>query len=168
MRSFVAASLISGFLLPTAAIAEVYDAFCNDVDCQITINESGFTGPKGFISRDKVTQWYTGGDSYNLALGAVGGAAGGTAGLMVGTVACFSGVFCPVALAAGIFAGGKTGAKLGGGENFFFTVVGENADGSNIVQSFRFINKKPVRKLQKELKKMTGLQMGEVKALNNL
>ncbi len=159
-------ALSTGLLSSNAAIAGVYDALCNDVDCQIAINESGFYGPKGFISKDKITQWYTGGDSYNLVLGALGGAAGGTAGLAIGTVACFSGIFCPVALGSAIFGGGQLGTKLGGPRNFFFTVMGEKEDGSNVSQSFRFINKKPVKKLQKELTQISGLKMGQVKSRN--
>ena len=76
-------------------------------------------------------------------------------------------VFCPVALAAGVYGGGKVGSKLGKGKNFFFTVMGQNDDGSNYVQSFRFLNKKRAKKLQKELIKLSSLQMGEVKVINN-
>ena len=36
---------------------------------QISINKSGLAGPQGFIAKEKITQWYTGGDEYNLALG---------------------------------------------------------------------------------------------------
>ena len=135
-----------------------------DSDCEITINEFGLSGPQGFISKDKINQWYTGGDEYNLALGTAGGAAGGTAGLAVATAACMTGVFCPVALAVGVFGGGKTGSKLGKGKNVFFTVMGQKDDGSNYVQSFRFPNKKITKKFQKEVIKLTGLKMGQVKS----
>ena len=161
MRRFFFVALTAGLLSPTAAIADKYDALCNNNDCQITINETGLAGPEGFIAKEKITQWYTGGDEYNLALGATGGAVGGTAGLAVGTAACMTGVFCPVALAVGVFGGGKTGAKLGKVKNFFFTVMGQQDDGSNYVQSFRFLNKKTAKKLQKELIKLTNLQMGQ-------
>ena len=161
MRRLLLVALTAGLLSPTAAIANTYDALCNNNDCQITINETGLAGPQGFIAKEKITQWYTGGDEYNLALGATGGAVGGTAGLAVGTAACMTGVFCPVALAVGVFGGGKTGARLGKGKNFFFTVMGEEEDGSNYVQSFRFLNKKTTKKLQKELIKLTNLQMGQ-------
>ena len=110
-----------------------------------------------FIAKYHITQWYAGGDECNLALGA----AGGTAGLAVATAACMTGVFCPVALAVGVFGGGKTGSKLGKGKNVFFTVMGQKADGSNFVQSFRFINKKTAKKLKKELIQLTNLQMGQ-------
>ncbi len=53
------------------------------------------------------------------------------------------------------------------GKNFFFTVMEQNYDGSNYVQSFRFLNKKRAKKLQKELIKLSSLQMGEVKVIKN-
>ena len=161
MSKFFFFVLTAGLLCPMASMADTYDALCSDNDCQITINESGLSGPKGFIAKDKITQWYTGGDEYNLALGTVGGAAGGTAGLAVATAACMTGVFCPVALAVGVFGGGKTGSKLGKGKNVFFTVMGQKDDGSNFVQSFRFLNKKTANKLKKELIQLTNLQMGQ-------
>jgi len=164
MRRLLFVALTAGLLSPTAAIADTYDALCNDNNCQITINESGLAGPQGLIAKENITQWYRGGDEYNLASGATGGAAGGTVGLAVGTAACMTGVFCPVALAVGVFGGGKTGARLGNGKNVFFTVMGQQDDGSNYVQSFRFLNKRTAKKLQKELIKFTGLQMGQVKS----
>ena len=166
MRRLFFVALTAGLLSPTAAIADKYDALCNNNDCQITINESGLAGPQGFIAKDKITQWYTGGDEYNLALGATGGAAGGTAGFIGGTAACLVGavVLCPVVLAGGVFGGGKLGSRLGNGKNVFFTVMGRQDDGSNYVQSFRFLNKRTAKKLQKELIKFTGLQMGQVKS----
>ena len=164
MRRLLFVALTAGLLSPTAAIADTYDALCNNNDCQININESGLAGPQGFIPKEKITQWFTGGDEYNLALGAAGGAAGGTAGLAVATAACFTGVFCPVALAAGVFGGGKVGSKLGKGKNFFFTLMGQKDDGSNVAQSFRFLNKKIPKKFQKELVILTGLHMGQIKS----
>merc|ERR1712093_440097 len=104
MRRLLFVALTAGLLSPTAAIADTYDAICNNNDCQIIINETGLAGPEGFIAKEKITQWYTGGDEYNLALGATGG----TVGLAFGTAACMTGVFCPVALAVGVFGGGKT------------------------------------------------------------
>ena len=165
MRSFLITVLTAGLCSPTAAIADTYDALCNEDNCQITIDESGLSGPLGFISKEKITQWYSGGDEYNLALGSAGSAAGGTVGLAAATAACFTGVLCPVALAAGVFGGGKVGAKLGKGKNYFFTVMGQKDDGSNIIQSFRFLNKKTAKTLQKELIKLTSLQMGQVKVI---
>ncbi len=161
MHKFFFFVLIASFLSPIAAIADTYDALCSENNCEITINEFGLSAPKGFIAKDKINQWYTGGDEYNLALGTAGGAAGGTAGLAVATAACMTGVFCPVALAIGVFGGGKTGSKLGKGKNVFFTVMGQKDDGSNYVQSFRFINKRTAKKLKEELIQLTNLQMGQ-------
>ena len=164
MRRLLFVALTAALFSPTAAIADTYDALCNDNNCQITINESGLAGPKGLITKEKITQWYRGGDEYNFVSGSTGGAAGGTVGLAVGTAACITGLFCPVALAVGVFGGGKTGARLGNGKNVFFTVMGQKDDGSNVAQSFRFSNKKTAKKLQKELVKLTGLQMGQIKS----
>ena len=166
MRKFFFIVLTAGLLSPLAVIADTYDALCSENDCEITINESGLSGPKGFIAKEQITQWFTGGDEYNLALGTAGSAAGGTAGLAVATAACMTGVFCPVALAVGVFGGGKTGAKLGKGKNVFFTVMGQKNDGSNFVQSFRFINKRTAKKLKKELIQLTNLQMGQFKDIS--
>jgi len=125
MYRFLFIALTAVLLSPAAAIADTYDALCNDNNCQITINESGLAGPQGLIANEKITQWHTGGDEYNLA----SGAAGCTVGLVVGTVACMTGVFSPVALAVGVFGGEKTGARLGNVKNFFFTVMGQQDDG---------------------------------------
>ena len=84
MRRLLFVALTAGLLSPTAAIADTYDALCNDNNCQIIINESGLAGPQGLIAKEKITQWYSGGDEYNLASGATEGAAGGTVGLAIG------------------------------------------------------------------------------------
>ena len=134
-------------------------------DCQITINYSGLAGPQGFIAKENIIQWYTGGDEYNLALGAAGTAAVSTAGYMGAVVACMAGsVLCPVVAVGGILGGGKLGSRLGKGQNVFFTVLGQKDDGSNYVQSFRFLNKRTAKKLRKELIKFTGLQHGQIKS----
>ena len=164
MRRLLFVALTAGLLSPTAAIADTYDALCNNKDCQITINESGLEGPQGFIAKENIIQWYTGGDEYNLALGVAGGAAVSTAGYMGAVVTCLAGaVLCPVLLLGGVFGGGKSGSRLGNGNNVFFTVMGKQDDGSNYVQNFRFLNKRTAKKLQKELIKFTDLQMGQVK-----
>ena len=162
MRRLLFVALSAGLFSPTAAMAETYDALCNNKDCQITINESGLEGPQGFIAKDNIIQWYTGGDEYNLALGVAGGAAVSTAGYM-GTVACVmsGGVLCPVVAVGGILGGAKLGSRLGKGKNVFFTVMGLKDDGSNYAQSFRFINKRTAKKLKKELIQLTNLQMGQ-------
>ena len=42
--------------------------------------------------------------------------------------------------------------------------MGQQDDGLNYVQSFRFLNKRTAKKLQKELIKFTGLKIGQVKS----
>ena len=42
--------------------------------------------------------------------------------------------------------------------------MGQKEDGSNYVQSLRFPNKKITKKFQKEVIKLTGLKMGQVKS----
>ena len=98
-------------------------------------------------------------------MGVAGGAAVSTAGYMGALVTCFAGtVLCPVVAVGGILGGGKLGSRLGNGKNVFFTVMGQKDDGSNYVQSFRFLNKRTAKKLRKELIKFTGLQHGQVKS----
>ena len=160
MRRLLFVALTAGLLSPTAAIADTYDALCNNNDCQITINKSGLEGPQGFIAKDNITQWH----SFKIALGTAGVINGGSAGLAAATAACFTGVFCPVAVAVGVAGGNKAGSILGKGNNYFFTVMGQKEDGSNYIQSFRFPNKKITKKFQKEVIKLTGLKMGQVKS----
>ena len=160
MRRLLFVALSAGLFSPTAAIADTYDALCNNKDCQITINESGLEGPQGFIEKEKITQWH----SYKLPLGTAGGIQGGTAGLAAATAACLTGVFCPVAVAVGVAGPNKVGSILGKGNNYFFTIMGQKEDVSNYVQSFRFPNKKITKKFQKEVIKLTGLKMGQVKS----
>ena len=57
MRRLLFVALTAGLLSPTAAIADTYDALCNDNNCQITINESGLAGPQGLIAKERITQW---------------------------------------------------------------------------------------------------------------
>ena len=160
MRRFLFVALSAGLLSPTAAIADTYDALCNKNDCQITINDSGLEGPQGYIAKDNIIQWYT----YRIALGTAGGINGGNAGLAAATAACLTGVFCPVAVAVGVAGPNKVGSILGKGNNYFFTVMGQKDDDTNYVQSFTFQNKKITKKFQKEVIKLTGLKMGQVKS----
>ena len=113
MRRLLFVVLTAGLLSPTAAIADTYDALCNNKDWQITINESGLEGPQGFIAKDNIIQLYT----YKIALGTAGVINGGNAGLAAATAACFTGVFCPVAVAVGMAGGNKAGSILGKGNN---------------------------------------------------
>ena len=75
MRLFYSLAIIACLLGSTVSFADTYDALCSDDDCEITINEFSFSGPKGFVPKVNISQWDTGGDEYNLALGAAGGTA---------------------------------------------------------------------------------------------
>ena len=80
-------------------------------------------------------------------MGVAGGAAVSTAGYMGAVVTCLAGaVLCPVVAVGGILGGGKLGSRLGNGKNVFFTVMGKKGDGSNYIQSFRFLNKRTAKK----------------------
>ena len=68
MNRLLLLALTAGLLSPTAAIADTYNAFCNNNDCQITIKDSGLEGPQGFIDKEKITQWH----SYKIALDIAG------------------------------------------------------------------------------------------------
>ena len=59
--------LTAGLLSPTADIADIYEPLCNDNDCLITIDKYGLSACQGFIGKEKINQWYTGGDEYNLS-----------------------------------------------------------------------------------------------------
>ena len=56
MRRLLFVALTAGLLSPTAAIADTYDALCNNNDCQITINDSGLESPQGFIDKENIIQ----------------------------------------------------------------------------------------------------------------
>ena len=45
--------LTSGLWSPIAARADTYHALCSENNCKITIDESGSSGPKGLIAKDK-------------------------------------------------------------------------------------------------------------------
>ena len=49
------------------------------------------------------------------------------------------------------------------GKNFLFSVIGQNSEGSIVVQNFRIFKRKTSKKLKKELSGITGLKMGQVK-----
>ena len=160
MRRLLFVALTAGLLSPTAAIADTYDALCKNNNCQITISDAGLKGPQGFIDKEKITQWY----KYKISLGTAVGINGANAGLAAATAACLTGVFCPVAVAVGVAGGNKASSILGKGNNYVLTVMGQKDDGSIYIQSFNFTNKKITNKFQKEVIKLTGLKMGQVKS----
>ena len=180
-KLFLSPLLILGLSCSVATKAEVYNALCdvaqsttskNDskievVNCDITLSEEGFSGPIDFIPKDNISQWYSVRQEDNLLLG-VAGAAGGTyTGAFVGLTVCgaSAGVLCIPALLGGIYGGGRLGSQVGKGKNFLFSVIGQNATGSTVAQSFRLVKRKAYKKLINELSQITGLKMGQVKII---
>ncbi len=173
--------LIVGLISPIATNADVYNAFCddnhislsNDVstievsNCQITLSNEGFIGSIDFIPKNKISQWYSIREDDNLLLG-VAGAAGGTySGAFVGMAVCgaSAGVLCVPALLGGVYGGGRLGSQIGKGKNFLFSVIGQNNEGKTVAQSFRFVNRRKSKQFKKELSKITGLKMGQVRII---
>ena len=157
------------FALQGAAIANTYDALCSgDVNCAISLTPQGVSGPAGFIPSGGVVQWYQGGEgeTNNTGAAVAGGVAGAAGGALVGALAtCWTIILCPVGFFGGMAAGGAGGAGAGRRSDHMFTVIGYNDEGKKIAQSFRFINKKPARRMAMELPVMTGLAMGQVRPL---
>ena len=132
--------------------------------CLIVIDETGVT----FYGIGKITnvvQWTTEEKEFNVAGGIVGGAAGATVGFAAGLGTCvFAGPFCLITAPALMNTGGGVGAGAGGqGTGKFFTVVGDDAKGTRLIQEFYLKSGKEVRKESKKLLKTTGLAEGEVR-----
>tara|TARA_B100001996_G_C18427054_1_gene503031 strand:+ start:125 stop:679 length:555 start_codon:yes stop_codon:yes gene_type:complete len=175
--------LIVGLLSPIATKAEIYNALCDvsqstssDDDasikvskCQITFSEEGFTGPNDFIPKDNISQWYSLRQDDNLILGVAGAAGGSYVGGVTGAAVCFAsgGILCIPALLGGVYGGARLGSQVGKGKNFLFSVIGQNSKGSTVAQSFRLVNRKTTKKIKKELYKISGLKMGQVKIFKN-
>ena len=166
LAAFAAFSAVS---IQGAAIANTYDALCSgDINCVISINPQGVSGPQGFIPAGGVVQWYQGGegDTNNAAASVAGGVAGAVGGTVVGSLAmCWTIILCPVGFFGGMAAGGAGGASAGKNSDHVFTVIGYNSEGKKSAISFRFINKKPARRVMMDLPVMTGLAMGQVRPL---
>ena len=174
--------LIVGLLSPIATKAEIYNALCDvsqstssDDDasikvsnCQITFSEEGFTGPNDFIPKDNISQWYSLRQDDNLILG-VAGAAGGSyvGGVTRAAIVLQVEILCIPALLGGVYGGARLGSQVGKGKNFLFSVIGQNSKGSTVAQSFRLVNRKTTKKIKKELYKISGLKMGQVKIFKN-
>ena len=167
IASFAAAAGIIS--LQCEALAYSYDALCaGDINCAISVSPQGVSGPGGFIPSGGVVQWYQGGEgeTHNTGASVAGGVAGAAGGAMVGALAtCWTIVLCPVGFFGGMAAGGVGGASAGKRSDHMFTVIGYNNQGEKIAHSFRFINKKPARRMAMELPVMTGLAMGQVRPL---
>ena len=53
IRLFYSLAITFALLALTVSFADTYDALCSDNDCEITINEFGFSSPKGFSHKKK-------------------------------------------------------------------------------------------------------------------
>ena len=156
--------------LNSPASAGIYDALCENLDCKIVLAGKGVTGPQGFIPAHRVVQWYTGGgEDHNRAAQAVGTGGGAVGGAIVGGLAtCWTIVLCGPGIVAGGAAGGVGGSQIGKSADYYFTIVGYNQEGKKTIQSFNFINKKPVGKIMQELPLVTGLAMGELRTMDEI
>ena len=156
--------LIVGLLSPVATKARVYNALCDvsqsplseddssieEVNCQITLSQEGFSGPVDYIPKDNISQWYSVRQEDNLLLG-VAGAAGGTyTGAFVGLAVCgaSAGVLCIPALLGGVYGGGRLGSQAGKGKIFLISVIGQNSEGRTVAQNFRLVKRKTSKKLK--------------------
>jgi len=131
--------------------------------CEVVIDETGVTHPSGKIIR--VVQWTTEEKEFSVGGGIVGGAAGASVGFAAGLGSCaFLGPFClitaPAIMNGGMMVGGTAGGK---GTGKFFTIVGDDINGTRLIQEVYFKTGKAVRKASKDLLRTTKLAEGEVR-----
>jgi outer membrane lipoprotein SlyB len=131
--------------------------------CKITIDETGVIGPEGHITN--VVQWTTDEKAFNMG-GALGGAvAGGVAGTGIGLGSCV--IFGPLCIitAPAIMSGGVTGGATVGGkaQGKFFTIVGDDSQGTRLIQEFYYSSGKQVKKTTRTLLLTTKLAEGELR-----
>jgi hypothetical protein len=188
MRKLFTAVMAATMLLPTTVMASsirpgsrvthkslntvhglpVNRALCVDDEdkftekCDIIIDDTGVVGPDGHITH--VVQWDTELDKFNVAGGVVGGAAGAAGGTVAGLSTClFVGPLCmftaPMIMSAGVGAGADAGGKSGATT---FIVVGDDVDGTRIIQQFKY-NKRLAKVASKNLLKYTQLAKGETR-----
>ena len=65
----------------------------------------------------------------------------------------------------GVYGGGRLGSQVGKGQNFSFSVIGQNSEGSTVAHNFRTLKRTISKKLKKELAEISGLKMGQVKII---
>ena len=132
--------------------------------CEVVIDETGVTHPIGKITN--VVQWTTDEKDFNVG-GALGGAvAGGVAGTAAGLGSCL--VFGPLCIitAPAIMSGGVTGGATVGGkpQGKFFTIVGDDIQGTRLIQEFYYSSSKSVKKATRKLLTTTKLAEGETRS----
>ena len=76
-----------------------------------------------------------------------------------------AGFLCIPALLGGVYGGGRLGSQVGHGNNFLFSVIGQNSEGSTVAQNFRTLKRTTSKKLKKELFEISGLKMGQIKII---
>ncbi len=149
---------------PLASNAAIYDAICDDMDCQIDVTARGVGGPAGFIPADYISSWSSGKTSdYHAGKGVAGGLGGATGGAIAGAL-----LLGPIGLLGGLIGGAVAGSKAGKEFEGYFTIIGYNKDGEKISHSFYFINHKPAKRLRSQLPGVTGLAYGEQRTLAEL
>ena len=168
--SLVALGTASAIAIQSPSIAGIYDALCSGVECKISLDGKGISGPTGFIPAHRIAQWYTGGGEENNTAAQVAGTTGGVmAGAVAGALAgCWLIVTCPIGIIGGAVAGGMGGSKAGKSADFYFTVIGYNQNGDKVTQSFNFLNKKPAGRMMQELPAVSGLGMGEMRSVEQI
>ena len=145
------------------------EPLCKDAEekftekCEITIDETGVKGPVGHITN--VVQWETEEQDFSVGGAAVGAVAGGAGGMIVGLGSCaFTGPLClftaPAIMSGGVTAGAGAGGNRSGR---FFTIVGDDAQGTRLIQEFKYKYGKDVKKASKLLLKTTKLAEGELR-----
>jgi hypothetical protein len=168
--SAVALTTAAALFIQSPSVAGTYDALCAGVECKISLDGKGVSGPAGFIPAHRIAQWYTGGGEENNTAAQVAGTTGGVmAGAVAGALAgCWLIVTCPIGIIGGAVAGGMGGSKAGKSADFYFTVIGYNQNGDKVTQSFNFLNKKPAGRMMQELPAVSGLGMGEMRSVEQI
>jgi len=183
MRKLLASLIASSMLLPTGVLASSIrpgshgtlkprapkSPLCLDETekftekCDIVIDETGVKGPKGHITN--VVKWKTSEESINWGGAVIGGAIGTAGGAGLGIASCMLvGPFCLITAPAIMQTGAGVGAGAGGkGQGRFFTVIGDTADGTRVIQEFYFTSGKAVRKGMKALLMTTKLAEDELR-----
>ena len=171
MRNLLIAQIGLGLISSAMPFyAGEYDALCENLPCKIFIDEKGLNGPAGFIPAHRVAVWVKGGwEEHDEASKIAGASAGVIGGSLIGGLAtCWTIIFCPSGIMLGGYAGGAAGSTAGKSTDFHFTVVGYNDIGEKTIQSFSFVNKKPVARVTQELPIFTGLRMGEQRSIEDI
>ncbi len=168
LKLFFANLLLTTSLSIAPAISSTYEALCNKNNCSIKVSRDGISTPNTFIPSTRIVQWFKEDRSYtNQSKSVIGAGGGSIGGAIVGGIAtCWTVIACAPGIIAGGATGGIEGGKLGGQENYFFTIVGYNNKGDKEIISFRFKNHRPAAKLSQELLIVSGMDQGELRTFD--